>query len=955
MSAILIYKASGRHTPIVGDAEPITIDGMAISLVFSEKYSTTSLIPKPKAIKGEKNISTLNTTEKEWLKGGSYSLKSITNKAGENVELTYSGTLPTGEYIIVYECNYNSGLTIGGRTVIDGTLTYSFLVENQNFPFKKYSISDTIVRICDTIIPLKYGQKPKFRLQGVIYDNETGNATGYEQGSLAEKLDKIIAPEYAFTKMTLREMLQQVGGTIHGEPRVLDIKYDEDGTEWFEVGFDMYGSSKVSNISKRHRVSAGFGTDINEYCTSLDSSADNLISQLDWAQGVVTEPFNHYGCGRSLRTETTTTRMAEDDSTFIKTELPIYALGEKKQVFCTNIPGIDKVSGTITEVSGDLRLYLSYNETDYPNFVYLTKWSDDDVFIAQQAEDGRWYVIKPTNYRAEVGDSVKAYFKYDITPYIFEKADYDNLSSYKGVYPFAKNFALYYTQGQPNIKGLFFKVPNAVTGVWSKYAIINILRQVTGNNALDVSGQDLMKLAFEVTYLPQFSTRIKTNKQTVIGGLPRTMAYNQSANLIESRAYGENLKGVVARLGNVSKTYTYHLAFLSDIPKAGMMFDKHYYISSVSCEYLPSYIKCTISLSKDFNRLSQYIGINSNKRMWEVSEKQSFERESIFVEYVKITQNSEDLHDVDSLYLYNTGVASYLFNKAYSGLITSAYFRRYLLNESELTPEISLPVISTAIGNSMLFTYRVEDNYSAGQKSSYVDNDAYKVGVSGYWGEYVPYNDYYGRFYYLGFRLDSNPTPRGNGISLARETSLMLPQVEMLGNYYISTRDETLIKYRKDSREVPSITYQLTAVTDDDSIIIGSALMKNCKMVNSKPVKKYQVYAFTEYLNNLDSYLDTTYEDEVINIDNGVLIADGIGDNGFIVNGDSITLPDIDTKYKAWAIVTEATIETIDVQDEMGIQTVQKIQKGGELVLGQNKIPENKTFYFRVKTNVYDI
>ena len=75
-------------------------------------------------------------------------------------------------------------------------------------------------------------------------------------------------------------------------------------------------------------------------------------------------------------------------------------------------------------------------------------------------------------------------------------------------------------------------------------------------------------IGFSIEYTPIYSTRIRTIKQTLsTGKMPRALAYNQGENLIETRYYGENLKGVVARLGNIEKTYTYHLAFLSDIPK----------------------------------------------------------------------------------------------------------------------------------------------------------------------------------------------------------------------------------------------------------------------------------------------------------------------------------------------------------------------------------------------------
>ena len=45
----------------------------------------------------------------------------------------------------------------------------------------------------------------------------------------------------------------------------------------------------------------------------------------------------------------------------------------------------------------------------------------------------------------------------DITPYLFEAAEYDNLTSYKGSYPYAKEWALRYAQGDNKITGLCLK------------------------------------------------------------------------------------------------------------------------------------------------------------------------------------------------------------------------------------------------------------------------------------------------------------------------------------------------------------------------------------------------------------------------------------------------------------------------------------------------------------------
>ena len=826
-----------------------------------------------------------NSDYDESIRGNKISISAIEIPNSKSGTYLFSGVglydtggvvdLPTNElYIIEYVMNttrYDSNMNIVSTD--NNAFTYLIAIIDNHLPYKKYTILDIINRAFDLIVPLKYGEKPKFRLQGVTYDDVTGNAIGYEKGTIAEELDKIIAPEYVFTKTNLREMLKQVGGYIHAEPRITAIKYDADGTKWYEVGFDKYGGVEYSKIKSRRHVTMTLGVDINEYCTHLDSSAENLISQIDYAQGVAVEPFE--GGGKSLRTENSTVRMGENNSSFISTDKPIYTIGGTKQVICTYIPTIGS---------------------------------------------GSW----------------------DITPYIYEYSDYQNLSSYQGTYPSCKAYALYYTQGNKHIKGLFFRIEDAISPIFQNYAIINILRAVTGNNSLDLTKEQFFQIQFLVTYLPIFSARIKTTKPTILTGEQSTIPYNQSANLIETRFYGEQLKGVVARLGTVEKTYTYNLAFLSDIPKVGTKFDEHYYISAVSTEILPFYIRCTVALSKDFNRLSQYIGISSNKRMWEVSEKQSQQRESIISEYILITQDESKTSDTDVIYADKSMVAKELFNQlALADLspVSSVLVKRFTKKDTvtALVPEaITLPVVSVAMGNSMLFSFKFEDNYSAGQKLTFVSGD-----LTGAWGDYVPYNDYYGRFYYLFFNFKwGNQSYSPNEMVSGANA---LPQGATAGGYNFAgtyTTDKlNYIRYRKDNREIPSITYQLMAVTDDSSIIIGSGLMKNCKAVNRNPFSGYELWVFTEEINTINS---------TVNFSKGQKVNKPI-----VFNGDNIQLPLL-KGFKSWAIVTRRTIRAIRVEDDDGDEILQTVTRGGELCLGQNGPLKGQTLYFRVKKDIYD-
>ena len=755
-------------------------------------------------------------------------------------------------------------------------ITYTFSVVENHLPLKKWTITDVINRCLELIEPLQIGQNPRFRLDGVTYDNGVVQKP-YEVGSQAEKYDKIIAPEFAMTKQTLREQLQQIGGYIHAEPRLRDgvIYYDE------------YGQNKVSEISKKRYISKTYSQDINEYCTNLDSQAENLINRLDYAQGVTIEPF--IGAFRSIRTENTTIRIEEGNG-IISTQRPIADI---------------------------VKVYVKY----------------------PTAMNGS----TPSSWSSPI----------DITAYLFETAQYQNLSSFAGAYPYTKDYALEYTQGQNNIKGLFYKSADLMKGTFQDYSIIKIIKAEGGNINTNTLETGYPVLAFQVSYIPIFSERVKTNKAIRVGGLPRALAYNQSANLVETRYYGENLKGVVARLGNVEKTYTYKIGFLSDIPKVGELFDDHYYISAVSVEVEPFFIKVTVGLSKDFNRLSEYVGISSNIRMYEVSEKQAFQRDTVWTDFIVVTDNQNDA--MSSGYgntLSKTAIMRRLSDMFHIGSttinnrfqISQAIIQGKTIKKNNVNNNycISLPVVSTALGNSMTFSFNFEDSYSAGQKSIYANGE-----ISGYYGAYVPYCDYYGRLYYLNFGLftsESDTLTDNDELDNPQYNSSTLPVSD-----YVST-DNKYIRYRKDSREIPSFTYQLSFVADKgkENFVIGSGLAKNCSLVTGKHSGQPEVYFFKDKLPLYEKILDVSQGEK------GTLSASANLNIGWL---NVKVTPPSSTVYKSWAIVTPSNVEAIKVEDEEGNVFDQSIQTGGELLIGRNETVNSTRAirtYFYLLHDIYD-
>lgn len=613
-------------------------------------------------------------------------------------------------------------------------------------------MKDVINRVLDLAEPIRKGETPRFRL------NE----------AQAGQFDKIPAPQFSFTKSTLRECLQECGKIVHGEPR-LDIAQDDAGTYYYEVTFDLWGQTEKSDIYVRPYIQKTVSQVIDSYASSLDSNAENLVNSLDKYTGVIVEPYA--GGYKTVRTETMYARIT-DENMIIPTQYPINTI---EKVECGYIP----------------------NNAD------------------------------------------AATPPIDITPYIFESSIYNTqLSSYEDLYPYSKAYGIMYTQGQKNLTALNFKQEHPINDVFNRYAIINILREATGDESLDLSvgsnnENNYPLLAFRVTYTPFYNSRVGQTKVNYTDyPYGAALIYNQQANVIESRYYGENLKGTIARLGNVEKSVTYIMGRLGQVPKAGQMYNDEYYISAVSVEFMPTYIKCTIGLSKDYNRLSQYIGVSSVKRFSEVSQTQALERNLLYSEYIVIGDSmdadsdsrignnlmsaiadtftqagdykpltniaawgasyqnqsvesevsgeisadgtqivftlplgyggvtvtgtqTESVGGTSSTFSFSftADAASYTLNRRTSGTITSFTIdTAFAVDYPAPLPAVYLPVIASAFGNSIAFSWTYEDNYSAGAVSQYAENGD----VTGYFQNNYQYTDYYGRMYYYHFDLQEH-------------------------------------------------------------------------------------------------------------------------------------------------------------------------------------------------------
>ena len=439
----------------------------------------------------------------------------------------------------------------------------------------------------------------------------------------------------------------------------------------------------------------------------------------------------------------------------------------------------------------------------------------------------------------------------DITAYAYEDAEYSVLSSYWGTaYPYSKAWALRWKQGGNIIDGLTFKQEGqtSVSEAFNNTAIVNIINAKTGIGLkpIDTSnGEWYRRLAFKVTYVPIATARVEAVKPVLTDGgeTSNALVYNQGANVAETSFYGEKMRGAIARLGQDVEQRTYDIKTYSQMPKVGQILDGKY-IATIDAEYDITRIRITVTLAKNFNQLSQFVGLNSNYRLYDISEKQSVERHIHYAERIIVGKSA-----YASRYSYqsngNTVVDTHNTILRYFTLMMKRTFDRgawsadesdYIINKImcafvsfdkfNASDGILMPVVAFPFGNSICFNISFYDNYGAGfQSSNDFENEKNKATQ-----RLVPYTDVYGEFSKMSLFMSDNAwTPSFNEQKDGGK-AMLYPEGTSLGKYGFTTLEATgnlddyALKIDKDSREQIDVSYQVHYVSDSDDIIVCPGL-----------------------------------------------------------------------------------------------------------------------------------
>lgn len=481
----------------------------------------------------------------------------------------------------------------------------------------------------------------------------------------------------------------------------------------------------------------------------------------------------------------------------------------------------------------------------------------------------------------------------DITAYAYEDAEYSVLSSYWGTaYPYSKAWALRWKQGGTTIDGLVWRQKDVTTigDAFQNTAIVNIINAKTGIGLKPIktsNGEWYRRLAFKVTYVPIATARVEAVKPVLTDGgeTSNALVYNQGANVAETSFYGEKMRGAIARLGQDVEQRTYDIKTYSQMPKVGQLLDGKY-IATIDAEYDITRIRITVTLAKNFNQLSQFVGLNSNYRLYDISEKQSVERHIHYADKILIGKTPTAGSNLTIL----RNVSNVLINTIDHSVtgddeIKKAQIVRVLpfsAGNALQDRSVILPVVAFPFGTSLCFNFSFYDNYGAGYQSS----DDYENETNKAAQRLVPYTDVYGEVSHIHFAMYNKGWTPNLAAQQDGGYAKLYPQNKDFdwngGATQVAYIDTSLVGYttsagaleiNKDSREKIDVTYQVHFIANSDDIVVGTGLADFCKLVTDTEPTVGKATVFVVWLdhtiNGLNQYIADSYHLVSGNFDKG--------------------------------------------------------------------------------------
>lgn len=711
---------------------------------------------------------------------------------------------------------------------------------------------------------------------------------------IVDILQNTSSPEFQWSSQTsLWEVLCDIGSYIDAIPR---LTFNTTTNALNIITFDLVNQQK-EQILELGYYGKLTNFDESQYCTFLESNVSNLTTANEFSGALIYPSDSAYITPRTEEIRLTsqncqiiTGKSISQLSRLLMDATPIrarYAYEnntlDKGAVEVNLKTGMtdegDKIDDIITQDSIDLTYYTK----EYDD------WTTLDYLLQSEVgadETGTELSKNNTFYWARYTDKVtllNTTFAIGVTG-LFSKSVFRYLIECWAKQYGSKIFPQTITARNPSIAGSPFRT-----------------YYFEGVSVQEGEFNDPREYQFQVQFIPiEEENKVRAPKSD----MPKTLDYvqpmNQRAEVNNAGAYGLNMQGMVNRLGVDLMTAPVQYVSWSEIHKIGDVYQENgeeYIVTSVDYTIKSAEtVLCVYSLSKDWNYLSQFFGLEKKFRSWEIP-RQIIQRNLYRSDFCIVTPTlPQDASNTSALTLAGiTAIADVFRSSDFAVPVGNSWlFKPELVIQSASV----IPASSFGFGNSIFLFAKTKDNMSAGVYIS-KSNDG---------------NDYCRDKFYC----NDDGTMETCTWEFAREIQSAVP--DSLPHAVITDTillrqnapSEVLVTLadlhvQKESTECLAMNYQLFFIAENPTTVISPNLAGNNSIVSYLPPREWTVWGLTKKLPKMAKDVTSAYGVELANsVSVGVYTPSGYVD---------VSVGTIGNDYIGWCITGDGKILLTQYRD----------------------------------------
>lgn len=591
----------------------------------------------------------------------------------------------------------------------------------------------------------------------------------------------IVSPEFTFEGRTVWEILEEMGGVIKAIPRLSK-------DTWNEITFEFVDELNREEWVNTNKTSEQQQLILEKFSNSLEVNANNMIESIE-DQAIKIEPYNDGWM--TLRSDTEGPNQLTDTSVGLKVRSNIY---RTKTIYAKGF--------TVT---------YSDATSDGPS----TIWDIGDYVVEEQ----KWNALPNLAY-----DS----------------------GAERAVVNLGKGNTIYYSKETQRYVSFGYRAPKPTSvSAAPDQAIYQIIAavatQVTGKTVTGVNGgqsfTDLLNTQYQVWYTAFKNVRLKQYKHNARDyEIDTALFSNEKARVNDNVRLGTYTQSLINRSGNKSQPEGGFTTDYTLVPKVGNIVNTDQIITRTNVVLQNGLFIYDILGYEKWSEISNFVGIKSEYRQYEIPDKDIVERNLVYEEYFTM---GKELKGLSHTALVSSALS--LLVAPFTGLGTSKVtYHQMKTRNSILNPgdagwttfdqEVEGPVDIVSLGTTTAFLLTNKDNYS-------VDNNVEEKETGGspskWFQNNVTYKNVFGQYDSARYKLfiegaNSNSVTDGNVYPEISDTSV------------VSEIFEADIRVRADARETINFTYAipffagLNAGVEDFRVYNGIAKYNGFAIEDSK-------------------------------------------------------------------------------------------------------------------------